>query len=114
MRRSLTLTAGCAELDCPGEDMCISNSRISTARDSTPTMFRSFSMSTATEVWEANFKMRNRSLRWAGEDHRHGRTNDTMRIAAIGGDGIGPEVTAQACHVLAAVAPELAVDNFDL
>ena len=37
-----------------------------------------------------------------------------MRIAAIGGDGIGPEVTAQACHVLAAVAPELAVDHFDL
>ncbi len=37
-----------------------------------------------------------------------------MRIAVIGGDGIGPEVTAEALKVLAAVLPELETTAFDL
>ncbi len=37
-----------------------------------------------------------------------------MRIAVIGGDGIGPEVTAEAVKVLAAVVPELQTTSFDL
>ncbi|MBA3411596.1 MAG: 3-isopropylmalate dehydrogenase, partial [Geodermatophilaceae bacterium] len=37
-----------------------------------------------------------------------------MRIAVIGGDGIGPEVTAEALKVLAAVTPDLQTTAFDL
>ncbi|MBA3340048.1 MAG: 3-isopropylmalate dehydrogenase [Geodermatophilaceae bacterium] len=37
-----------------------------------------------------------------------------MRIAVIGGDGIGPEVTAEALKVLREVEPELAATSFDL
>ncbi|CAN5298994.1 3-isopropylmalate dehydrogenase [soil metagenome] len=37
-----------------------------------------------------------------------------MRIAVIGGDGIGPEVTGEALKVLAAVAPDLETTFFDL
>ena len=31
----------------------------------------------------------------------------TIRLAVIGGDGIGPEVTAEALKVLRAAAPEV-------
>jgi 3-isopropylmalate dehydrogenase len=37
-----------------------------------------------------------------------------MRIAVIGGDGIGPEVTAEALKVLAVVTPDLQTTAFDL
>lgn len=37
-----------------------------------------------------------------------------MRIAVIGGDGIGPEVTAEAVKVLRAVTPEVEATDFDL
>jgi len=37
-----------------------------------------------------------------------------MQIAVIGGDGIGPEVTAEALKVLAAAVPELRATHFDL
>ncbi|MGI8721220.1 MAG: 3-isopropylmalate dehydrogenase [Geodermatophilaceae bacterium] len=37
-----------------------------------------------------------------------------MQIAVIGGDGIGPEVTAEALKVLAAAVPELRATQFDL
>jgi len=37
-----------------------------------------------------------------------------MRIAVIGGDGIGPEVTAEALKVLRALIPDLATTAFDL
>lgn len=37
-----------------------------------------------------------------------------MQIAVIGGDGIGPEVTAEALKVLTAVAPEAMPTHFDL
>ena len=30
---------------------------------------------------------------------------DTLKIAVLGGDGTGPEVTREACKVLAAIAP---------
>src|SRR6266481_2409361 len=40
----------------------------------------------------------------------------TVRLAVIGGDGIGPEVTAEALKVLRAAAPEVAFDetSYDL
>lgn len=37
-----------------------------------------------------------------------------MRLAVIGGDGIGPEVTAEALKVLRAVRDDIAVTDFDL
>ena len=37
-----------------------------------------------------------------------------MRIAVIGGDGIGPEVTAEALKVLRAVTPDVETTDFDL
>ncbi len=37
-----------------------------------------------------------------------------MRIAVIGGDGIGPEVTAEALKVLRVIAPDLTARAFDL
>lgn len=37
-----------------------------------------------------------------------------MRIAVIGGDGIGPEVTAEALKVLRALRPEVETTDFDL
>ena len=36
------------------------------------------------------------------------------RIAVIGGDGIGPEVTAEACKVLSAVLPSVETTDYDL
>ena len=36
------------------------------------------------------------------------------RIAVIGGDGIGPEVTAEALKVIAAAGVDLATTQFDL
>src|SRR5580704_6250492 len=40
----------------------------------------------------------------------------TIRLAVVGGDGIGPEVTAEALKVLRAAAPEVAFDetSYDL
>src|ERR1700753_2485166 len=40
----------------------------------------------------------------------------TIRLAVVGGDGIGPEVTAEALKVLRAAAPEIAFDetSYDL
>lgn len=38
----------------------------------------------------------------------------THRIAVVGGDGIGPEVTEQALRVLRAVLPGIATTDFDL
>jgi 3-isopropylmalate dehydrogenase len=35
----------------------------------------------------------------------------TIRLAVIGGDGIGPEVTAEALKVLRTAAPEVAFDE---
>ena len=35
----------------------------------------------------------------------------TIRLAVIGGDGIGPEVVAEALKVLRAAAPEVAIDE---
>ncbi|HEX3926344.1 MAG TPA: isocitrate/isopropylmalate family dehydrogenase, partial [Streptosporangiaceae bacterium] len=36
-----------------------------------------------------------------------------IRLAVIGGDGIGPEVTAEALKVLRAAAPDVTVDVTD-
>ena len=41
-------------------------------------------------------------------------TTHTHRVAVIGGDGIGPEVTAAALSVVAAAGVELATTNYDL
>src|SRR5690348_18512752 len=40
----------------------------------------------------------------------------TIRLAVVGGDGIGPEVTAEALKVLAAATPGLSIDetSYDL
>jgi 3-isopropylmalate dehydrogenase len=38
----------------------------------------------------------------------------TLRLAVIGGDGIGPEVTAEALRVLRAVHPDVATRDYDL
>src|ERR1700758_1779817 len=40
----------------------------------------------------------------------------TIRLAVVGGDGIGPEVTAEALKVLGAATPGLSIDetNYDL
>ncbi len=40
----------------------------------------------------------------------------TIRLAVVGGDGIGPEVTAEALKVLRAATPGVAIDetNYDL
>src|SRR5271163_5191953 len=40
----------------------------------------------------------------------------TIRLAVIGGDGIGPEVVAEALKVLRAAAPQVTIDetNYDL
>ena len=38
----------------------------------------------------------------------------THRIAVIGGDGIGPEVTAEALKVLAAAGADIDTTDFDL
>lgn len=38
----------------------------------------------------------------------------TLDLAVIGGDGIGPEVTAEALKVLSAVVPDLKVTSYDL
>ncbi|MFP5335282.1 MAG: 3-isopropylmalate dehydrogenase [Actinomycetes bacterium] len=37
--------------------------------------------------------------------------SDAMRLAVVGGDGIGPEVTAEALKVLRAAAPEVPVET---
>src|SRR6202000_1060891 len=37
----------------------------------------------------------------------------TIRLAVIGGDGIGPEVTAEALKVLRAAAPDVTVEETD-
>src|SRR6201989_1253459 len=43
-------------------------------------------------------------------------TSRTIRLAVVGGDGIGPEVTAEALKVLRAVTPGASIDetNYDL
>jgi 3-isopropylmalate dehydrogenase len=40
----------------------------------------------------------------------------TIRLAVVGGDGIGPEVTAEALKVLRAATPGVSIDetNYDL
>src|ERR1043165_9950566 len=40
----------------------------------------------------------------------------TIRLAVVGGDGIGPEVTAEALKVLGAATPGVSIDetNYDL
>src|SRR5690625_5894573 len=38
----------------------------------------------------------------------------TMKLAVIGGDGIGPEVTAEAVKVLRAVRDDIETTDFDL
>ena len=39
---------------------------------------------------------------------------DTLRLAVIGGDGIGPEVTVEALKVLSAVHPKVDATSYDL
>jgi 3-isopropylmalate dehydrogenase len=39
---------------------------------------------------------------------------DHPRIAVVGGDGIGPEVTAEACKVLGAALPDVRITDYDL
>lgn len=41
-------------------------------------------------------------------------TSETHRVAIVGGDGIGPEVTAEALRVVAATGVQLSTQEFDL
>jgi len=41
-------------------------------------------------------------------------SSQARRVAVIGGDGIGPEVTAEALRVVSAAGVELATTEFDL
>ena len=39
--------------------------------------------------------------------------SSSIKLAVIGGDGIGPEVTAEALKVLSAAAPDVSLDTTD-
>ena len=60
--------------------------------------------------WQSEMNVRARALRWGAVT----QTKKTHKIAVIGGDGIGPEVTSVALDVMRAAGVELSTTDFDL
>ncbi len=62
-------------------------------------------------TWRDRMNVRGSALRWSTVTQT---TSKTHKIAVIGGDGIGPEVTAVALDVVRASGVSLATTDFDL